>query len=316
MAAVGEQRAGVPAHRRTLGVQVAWLGLALVVLLAWLFARYDEAISQAVRNPDAGWAVVLEMYGQLPGVLTGVVGAIVLLRSALPARSVRGWIAAVVITLILAVSSLQVAMELGAHAGGETNVRQAVAIAIPVAVAAGVVSRWLPSRWVTSGRAAAMVAVALPYLASVVTVWMIKIPWGRWTPRDVSAVGDPSLFSPWYLPQGANGHYSFVSGHTSFAFAVIALVLVAARTRRAFTVGVVGCLVWGLVVASSRVVLGAHFPSDTLFAAVITVVWAVLLARAAGYRPPARAGLPPQAPRSGPAHPDKSSPGREVVRRS
>jgi membrane-associated phospholipid phosphatase len=211
------------------------------------------------------------------------------------------------------VSSLQVALELGAHAGGETNVRQAVAVAIPVVVAAGVVSRWVPAGWATSVRPAAVVAVALPYLASVVTVWAIKIPWGRWTPRDISDIGDPSLFSPWYLPQGANGHYSFVSGHTSFAFAVVALVLVAARTRRAFTVGVVGCLVWGVVVAASRVVLGAHFPSDTLVAAVVTVAWAVLLARAAGYRPPTRVGLPPQAPWSGTTHPDRSSPGPDVV---
>ena len=304
MAAVGAQRVVTPAHRRTVRpAHVATgLGLALVLLLAWLSAVFDESISQAVRNPDAGWALVLEMYGQLPGVLVGIVGATILLRDAVPPRSARGWVGAGTIALLLLLSSLQVALELGAHAAGETDVRRAVAVAVPVAAGAGVVSRWVPHRWARSVRPAAAVALALPYLASVVTVWAIKIPWGRWTPRDISAAGDPALFSPWFLPQGANGHYSFVSGHTSFAFAVIALVLVVATTRRGLAVGVVLCLAWGVVIASSRVVLGAHFPSDTLVSAVITLVWALLLARAVGYRPPPRAGLPPQAGWPRPAH--------------
>jgi membrane-associated phospholipid phosphatase len=158
------------------------------------------------------------------------------------------------------------------------------------------------------------VALGLPYLASVITVWAIKIPWGRWTPRDITAVGDPGLFSPWYLPQGANGHYSFVSGHTSFACAVIAIVLIVATTRRALSVGLLACLAWVVIVATSRVVLGAHYPSDTVFAAVITFLWAFLLARAIGYRPPPGAGLPTQAPLRHTADPDKSSPGSGGVR--
>ncbi len=273
-------------------------GLALFVGLAVLFTAFDESISRAVRAPDTGWAHVLELYGQLPGVLVGIVGAVVLLRTAVPARGARGWLGLLVVGLLLMLSSLQVALELGAHAAGQTDVRRALMIGVPVAAAAVLISRRVPLAWATSVRPAAVVALALPYLACVVTVWAIKIPWGRWTPRAITAAGDPTLFSPWYLPQGVNGHYSFISGHTSFAFVVIALVLLFARTRTAFAAGVALCLAWGVVGAAGRVVLGAHYPSDTLVAAVITLLWVVPLARLVGYRPPPRAGLPPQASRA------------------
>jgi membrane-associated phospholipid phosphatase len=247
----------------------------------------DQTLSQAARDPDAGWALLLQKYGQLPGVLVGLFGATILLRLLVPPRDGRAWLGLVVVSALLVLSSLQVALELGAHVAGHTDVRRALAVGAPVAVAAVLVSRALPREWATSVRPAAIVALTLPYLASVVTVWALKIPWGRWTPRDIAAAGDPSLFSPWYLPQGANGHYSFISGHTSFAFVVVALVLVLARTRRALTVGLLLCLTWGVIGAAGRVVLGAHYPSDTLAAAAITIVWAVILARLAGYHAPA-----------------------------
>lgn len=260
---------------------------ALLVLLAMAVTAVDQTLSQAVRDPDAGWALLLQRYGQLPGVLVGLVGATILLRLLVPPRGIRAWLGLVTVSALLVLSSLQVALELGAHVAGHTDVRLALGVGIPVAVAAVLVSRCVPRAWAASVRPAAIVALTLPHLASVMTVWALKIPWGRWTPRDITAAGDPSLFSPWYLPQGASGNYSFISGHTSFAFVVVALVLVFARTRRAFTVGLLLCLAWGVVGAVGRVVLGAHFPSDTLVAAALTILWVVVLARLAGYHVPA-----------------------------
>lgn len=259
---------------------------ALLGVLAVVLTAADQTLSQAVRNPDAAWALLLEGYGQLPGVLVGLSGATILLRLLVPPADARGWLGLVVVLSLLVLSSLQVALELGAHAAGHTDVRRALGVGVPVAVAAVLVSRRVPRDWAASVRPAAIVALALPYAASVATVWALKIPWGRWTPREITAAGDPSLFSPWYLPQGANGHYSFISGHTSFAFVVVALVFVLARTRRAFTIGLLACLAWGVVGAAGRVVLGAHFPSDTLVSAALTMLWAVVLVRLAGYHVP------------------------------
>ena len=278
------RRSAYDRHRRRLAVGGA---VAALVLLTVGATAADQTVSQAVRDPDAGWALLLQRYGQLPGVLVGLLGAVILLRVLVPPRDGRGWLGLVVVCVLLLLSSLQVALELGAHVAGHTDVRQALSIGLPVALTAVLVSRCVPYDWAASVRPAAVVALTLPYLASVVTVWALKIPWGRWTPRDITAAGDPSLFSPWYVPQGANGHYSFISGHTSFAFVVVALVLLLARTRLTFTVGLLLCLAWGVVGAAGRVVLGAHFPTDTLVAAALTVLWAVVLAGLAGYHAPA-----------------------------
>ncbi len=260
--------------------------VGLLALLLLVVGPVDQSVSLAVRDPDAGWALFLERYGQLPGVLVGLLGATILLRLLIPPRDVRAWLGLLVVSALLLLSSLQVALELGAHVAGHTDVRRALGVGIPVAVVSVLVSRRVPRAWAASARPAAVVALTLPYLASVVTVWALKIPWGRWTPRDITAAGDPSLFSPWYLPQGDNGHYSFISGHTSFAFVVLALVLVFATTTRALTVGLLLCLSWGVIGAAGRVVLGAHFPSDTLAAAALTLLWAVVLVGLARYQPP------------------------------
>ena len=44
-----------------------WIGVAIFAALAILFAFADWQISQALYTPIAGWAHLMESYGQLPG---------------------------------------------------------------------------------------------------------------------------------------------------------------------------------------------------------------------------------------------------------
>jgi len=50
------------------------------VLLAVLFAFLDLGISQKLYRPESNWVIFLENYGQVPGVLVGLLGMNVLLR--------------------------------------------------------------------------------------------------------------------------------------------------------------------------------------------------------------------------------------------
>jgi undecaprenyl-diphosphatase len=67
----------------------------------------------------------------------------------------------------------------------------------------------------------------------------------------------------------ASDQFSFPSGHTSTAF------MVAAITRYFMPVLLLPLLMWAALVGFSRVVLGVHFPTDTLVRMVLGVSVAV-----------------------------------------
>lgn len=83
--------------------------------------------------------------------------------------------------------------------------------------------------------------------------------------------------------------YSYPSGHSVFAavfFAMLAALLartVPARRRVARAVGVAACLVLALLVGSSRIWLGVHYPTDVLGGLLLGFAWVavVVLARRA-----------------------------------
>lgn len=258
-------------------------GLAAWAVLALVFAFTDETISEALIDQESWWADFLERYGQIPGALVGIAGAAVLLRlpgrdnSERPTQSTAG------IVLVMAFYSLAIATDVGGvQHGDDFNEAIAGGTFALVLVAAIVVPRLLPAEFFERFRPVARLAVALPVIAAVLTVWAIKIPWGRWTPRDILAADDPGMFSPWYIPQGINGHFAFVSGHTAFSFVVLPFVYLFTKTRRSFNIALVAALAWGVLGGLSRIVIGAHAASDALFAAGFTILWFVFLSKRYG----------------------------------
>ncbi len=112
---------------------------------------------------------------------------------------------------------------------------------------------------------ASIVAVA----ASGVLINVIKFLWGRPRYREMIADGDTvfAAFTPWYHPNGftLHGHHSFPSGHTCSAAILLTLCAIGEvfeqrESNRRIVAFMVGFYI--LVMAYSRVVLGAHFLSD------------------------------------------------------
>jgi undecaprenyl-diphosphatase len=69
------------------------------------------------------------------------------------------------------------------------------------------------------------------------------------------------------LKLSEGGGYSFPSGHTTEAFAVaFALIFFTSDKYISYLV-----LIWAMLVAYSRIVLGVHFPSDILVAIMIAL---------------------------------------------
>lgn len=107
-------------------------------------------------------------------------------------------------------------------------------------------------------------------LANVV----LKDHWGRPRPIDVTQFGGDQHFVPWWDPRGdCPGNCSFVSGDvatTAWTFAPAAL---APAPYRALAYG--AALALTAFMAVIRVMAGGHFPSDTVFAGILTflVIW-------------------------------------------
>lgn len=109
--------------------------------------------------------------------------------------------------------------------------------------------------------------------ALVIDVYL-KIAFGRARPRDLVEFGGTLVFTPFYVVSDQCArNCSFVSGHAGMAFALFALVFVAAeRWRRRLFWAV---LAFGLVMSWMRIVQGAHFLSDVLFSGLVVygVTW-------------------------------------------
>ena len=105
-----------------------------------------------------------------------------------------------------------------------------------------------------------------------------KDHWGRARPREVIQFGGGEEFSPALIPQ-AHGHKnsSFVSGDAAFGFFLpgFAYVVAAPRSRRVFWAGIMGGALFGF----SRIIMGAHFTSDVLFAGLLMTASSAVLFR-------------------------------------
>jgi membrane-associated PAP2 superfamily phosphatase len=136
-----------------------------------------------------------------------------------------------------------------------------------------------------SSRAAVFLILTMLLGPGLLVNVALKDHWGRPRPIDVTQFGGQEHFVPWWDPRGdCPNNCSFVSGDVAtvaWTFATAALVP-GPWQPLAFA----GAFVLTGFMAVIRMMAGAHFPSDTIFAGVFTflLIW---LAYALIYRWPA-----------------------------
>jgi membrane-associated phospholipid phosphatase len=255
--------------------------IAVWAALAAVFAFTDWQISQALYNPGAGWAHFMEAYGQVPGSFLGFLSGSILLRTykvEKSLKSIAGMLGLYLLT-ILAIFGC-IADLFGAQVDQENVNLPIVLVWVVIAlILAQVILRRFPAESVSRYKTAAKIGLTLMIAGGIVTVWFFKIPWGRWTYRDILEAGNTALFTPWYLPQGNNGHHSFFSGHTALSFTVLGYILFLRKDHKARNILLALLVLWGIAGGMSRIVSGAHFASDVLFGAGETLMWFFVLAK-------------------------------------
>lgn len=122
--------------------------------------------------------------------------------------------------------------------------------------------------------------------ANIIIINIIKIPWGRARYRLV-AVNDQAYFMPWYQPgttlkdtlvaQGVlkEEFKSFPSGHTANASCMLLIsllpVLSSKLTNKKNILFITG-IIWTCTVALSRIIMGAHYLTDTMIALLVGLI--------------------------------------------
>jgi membrane-associated PAP2 superfamily phosphatase len=149
------------------------------------------------------------------------------------------------------------------------------ALLVAPAVVALIVKLALPRRkMLVSGRAVVFLISTLVLAPGLLVNVVLKDHWGRPRPIDVMQFGGDEHFVPWWSTNGdCRDNCSFVSGDVAGALWTVAPAALAPPPWRALAYA--GALALGAGMAAIRIMAGAHFLSDVVFAGVFTflIVW-------------------------------------------
>ena len=104
---------------------------------------------------------------------------------------------------------------------------------------------------------------------------VLKENWGRARPRNIAYFGGDKEFTPpFVVTDQCATNCSFVSGDASLAWTMLAIALVVPGDR---TKWIIAAFMFGIIISLTRIVQGAHFASDTVFAGILMSLTVILL---------------------------------------
>lgn len=110
----------------------------------------------------------------------------------------------------------------------------------------------------------------------------MKECWGRWRPREQLHYWNH--FTQWFIINGKNGHQSFPSGHSASAWLALYFPFFInpdTHKKTRYVIWVIACI-WGILISSSRVFIGAHFLSDVTMGSFVSIIIVYCLSRILG----------------------------------
>ncbi|HEX9252151.1 MAG TPA: phosphatase PAP2 family protein [Ignavibacteriaceae bacterium] len=258
----------------------AYYFILIWIVAAFLLESSDLWISINLYNPDSGWAIFLQKYGEISGLLVVLIGIHIYIVTIKTSSNIK----TILFTgFLLTTGSLITIYIFWAFTLGVSNDTLFFTVyknyfffaAVLLNIVLSLIFRKqfkFSKKTILFSR----ISFKMFFYGYILFVQPLKLLWGRIRFRDLAE--NYSNFTPWYWPNGINGNQSFPSGHASMGFIMIALfVFIADKSfyKRIFLKGLI--ISWGLAVCASRVVIGAHFTSDVLFGAFPMIISYLLL---------------------------------------
>lgn len=258
--------------------------LLYVLLIVWgvcavIFAFWDLQISIILVDQNSLWARFIADYGEIPGTISIIIAIFILNRIRDKSNIRKNLLLSSFIFFILLWQFLSLFMKISRNDSFIKNLNIILIsffgiIIIILIYLLNNVSISYFQKYSTISRITLWLAFLNPFLF----VQSVKILWGRVRFRDLAP--DYANYTPWYLPNGITGHKSFPSGHTAMGWMLLPIILLTLdKGWKAKLLLVAIVLSWGFVVALGRVVIGAHYASDTLFSSGVALFGYILLYR-------------------------------------
>jgi len=242
--------------------------ILLWIILAIIFIFTDLQISIAIVDENSIWAKFIADY---PGWIMVFISIYVLIGSV--DRSGKGkytiFIATIIISVVLILYRVidEIVSEGNIINIGIYEYFLIPALGIVIGLILHFVFKKIPSDkfhpYIKFGQITLLLAIINP----LIFVQIVKLLWGRVRFRNLTPPSYPE-FTPWYIPQGYTGNQSFPSGHTAMGFMLLPLILLVLNKDKKikYFISII-VIAWGIIEALGRIVIGAHYASDTLFSA-------------------------------------------------
>lgn len=264
---------------------------AFLLVMMVIGSFWDYPISQAIYDPSNPFGLFFAAFGEYPAALGFVAGGTMLLS----ARNREKRLVSVLQIIAGCWFILSGAVMAAMLPKGYLDISTVLSVGIGLICTALTV--WGVARLCRGADRHTVIRVATVFLlvifADILVVNLIKIPWGRARMRLV-AVDDRAYFMPWWQPGkslrdtlvaagvAAEEFKSFPSGHTANASSLMLLCLLpmlrpklADKQTILFLIG----FSWTVLVAVSRIIMGAHYLTDTIVGFAVGLIMLTGLCR-------------------------------------
>ncbi len=257
-----------------------FVGGFLLLMVLGIFL--DLPLSKVLYNKDSPFGHLFEAIGEVPCMLVAAFSSAALWATRSKkskAADVAGFIGFGLLTVLFSVGA---AMFPAQYAEGLPNTLPFLGLVL----AAGffMLALKMGKAQGDALRKVALVGLLMVVLA-IVGVNLIKFVWGR--PRMRMMTDPDTEFLHWFMPKPfaqGNEYMSFPSGHSANAACILWITLLPVLCPRLRTPAWKGTLwafaaLWMVCVMVSRIIMGAHFFTDVLCGAGITLALFTLLKR-------------------------------------
>ncbi len=263
-------------HRKRILISTAVLAVLLGILSA---GTLDYKISVAMVDKSSAFGKIFRDIGELPAVFGMFLGVVILYgarRREVMWKNVLSSVVALPFMLLFSYSVFFMpARYIYEHTEGgiPTTVKYIIyTLALVLFIAAVIIINRQKPEKVREYRKAGLVLLILVF-TEVFLVNILKILWARPRMRSIQSI---EQFKYWYQINGPSTNEelkSFPSGHVANAFTILAYSLFIPKNKPTVKKWFIAfALLWGTLVAVSRIVIGAHFFSDVVAAGYITTL--------------------------------------------